>query len=349
MRYNSSSPAPGFASRQQPLQSDNLHSDSSGLFVRSSRSQGPGSAVNNSRRGDINSDNVNSPHSRRRIFMDENGRIVREIPAEASEAPTFSNMDPNTSDAQAMGGNSGLTIWGTNVSITDTMFVFKEFLKNYTKKYRMWGDGMSEEETQADEDSDTKEYIEMMQNMLMLGITSLNLDFRNLKAYPPTRKLWQQAQDYPQDIVAIMDQAIKDVMYELAEAEMARQRQSQSSAGQASQRSRVLSSEPPMPPSSDRIEPEAQTPREQESSEVDLCQEVQKRNYRVRPFGLDSTINMRDLNPSGMFSRLSGWKYANCTRCRQDCCPQRSRYPNYTHYPRHERRFLPMPGLQPHG
>ena len=224
--------------------------------------------------------------------------MVREIPAEASEAPTFSNMDPTTSDAQAMGGNSTLCIWGTNVSINDTLSVFKDFLRNYTKKYRMWGDGMSEEDTQNEADSNSKEYIETMQNMLTLGITSLNLDFRNLKAYPPTKKLWQQAQDYPQDIVTLMDQGIKDVMYEIAETEMTRQRQSQSVTAQPSQRSRVMSSEPPVP-SSDRMEPEAQTPREQESSEVDLCQEVQKRSYRVRPFGLDSTVNMRDLNPSG--------------------------------------------------
>lgn len=290
IRYaSSSSPAP----RQQ---TNNLHSDSSGLFVRSSRSAaGPGSSLNISRRGDINSDGINTPHSRRRIFMDENGRVVREV---ASEAPTFSNLDPTTSDAQAMGGSSTLCIWGTNVSINDTLATFKDFLRNYTKKYRMWADGMSEEETDAEEDSTTKEYAQTMQNMLTLGVTSLNLDFRNMKAYPPTKKLWQQAQDYPQDIVTLMDQSIKDVMYEIAEAEMAKQRQSQSSVGQSSQRNRVMSSEPPVP-SSDRDEPEA-TPRAEplDPNEIDWCQEVQKRSYRVRPFGLDSTVNMRDLNPS---------------------------------------------------
>lgn len=240
--------------------------------------------------------------------MDENGRVVRDIPAEDSEAPTFSNIDPSTSDAQAMGGNSTLCIWGTNVSINDTLSVFKDFLRNYTKKYRMWGEGMSEEETSADEDSNTKEYVEMMRNMLTLGITSLNLDFRNLKAYPPTKKLWQQAQDYPQDIVTLMDQGIKDVMYEIAEAEMAKQRQSQSSAGRTSQRSRFMSSEPPVP-SSERSEPAA-TPRDQDSDDVDLCQEVQKRSYRVRPFGLDSTVNMRELNPSG--AQISISHFAKC-------------------------------------
>jgi len=228
--------------------------------------------------------------------MDENGRIVREV---ASEAPTFSNLDPTTSDAQAMGGNSLLCIWGTNVSINDTLNTFKDFLRNYTKKYRMWADGMSEEETDADEDSNTKEYAQTMQNMLTLGVTSLNLDFKNMKAYPPTKKLWEQSQNYPQDIVTLMDQAIKDVMYEIAEAKMASQKPSQSSAGQASQRSRIMSSEPPVP-SSDRDEPGG-TQREQTlgPDEIDWCQEVQKRSYRVRPFGMDSTVNMRDLNPSG--------------------------------------------------
>lgn len=246
--------------------------------------------------------------------MDESGRVVRDIPADTSEAPTFSNLDPTTSDAQAMGGNSTLCIWGTNVSINDTLSVFKEFLRNFTKKYRMWADGMSEEETLEDSDSNTKEYIEMMQNMLTLGITSLNLDFRNLKAYPPTKKLWQQGQDYPQDIVTLMDQGIKDVMYEIAEAEMARQRQSQTPA-QTSQRSRIMSSEPPVP-SSDRSEPEAQSTRGQESHETDLCQEVQKRSYRVRPFGLDSTVNMRDLNPSGKSLKINISTFANISRCR---------------------------------
>lgn len=223
--------------------------------------------------------------------------MTSDKPVENSEAATYSNMDPTTSDAHAMGGNSSLCIWGTNVSISDTMSTFRDFLRNYSKKYRMWADGASEEETQQDEDANTKEYMRMMSNMLTLGVTSLNLDFRSLKAYPPTRKLWQQAQDYPQDIITLMDQVIKDTMYEIAESEMTSQRQlqSQSSAGQASQRSRITSSEPPVP-MSDRSEP--QTPREVEGDEVDLCAEVQRRSYRVRPFGLDATVNMRDLNPS---------------------------------------------------
>lgn len=244
--------------------------------------------------------------------MDEHGRVTREGPVD-SEAPTFSNIDPTTSDANILGGTSGMCIWGTNVSISDTLSTFKDFLRNYTKKYRMWADGMTVEETDNEEDAGTKEYMEMMKNMLTLGLTSMNLDFKNLKSYPPTNKLWTQAQDYPQDIITLMDQGIKDVMYEIAETEMSMQRQSQSSAGHASQRSRVMSSEPPVP-SSERSEADVQPVRDRDQ-EVDLCAEVQKKAYRVRPFGLDATINMRDLNPSGMYPDYVHARDADCSRC----------------------------------
>jgi DNA replication licensing factor MCM4 len=224
---------------------------------------------------------------------------VRDVPNPHSEAPTFSNVDPTTSDAQAMGGESTRVIWGTNVSIQDTMSAFKSFLRNFTKKYRMWADGMSEADTQEEESSNSKEYMEMMQNMLLLGTTGLNLDIQNLKAYPATLKLWHQAQAYPQEIIPLMDQSIKDIMVELAEQEMTKQRasQSQSTNGQASQRGMVPSSDPPVP-SSERSGPEPQQ-QQQPAAIVDLVSEVESKVYKVRPYGIDKAINLRELNPSG--------------------------------------------------
>jgi DNA replication licensing factor MCM4 len=282
------------------MQTD-IPSDSSGLFVKSSRSMGPGSsALNNSRRGDIHSDlNGVTPRSRRRLFLDENGNVIRDIPSAVSDAPSFSNNDPNTSDAQALGGESTRVIWGTNVSIQDTMSSFKGFLRNFSKKYRLWADGISEVETQSDPTSSSKVYVEMMQNMLTLGTTGLNLEIRNLKAYPATLKLWHQVQAYPQEVIPLMDQSIKDIMVELAEQEMNRQRtsQSQSTNGQASQRNQLLSSDIPVP-SSERSDQEVQ---QQQSglAPIDLVTEVESKVYKVRPFGIDKPINMRDLNPSG--------------------------------------------------
>lgn len=271
------------------------------------------SALNRSVRGDIHSDiNGATPRNRRRIILDESGKVVREFD-DGSDAPSFSNNDPNTSDAQALGGDSTRVIWGTNVSIQDTMSSFKGFLQNFTKKYRMWADGMTEEQTQLEEDSNAKEYLDMMQNMLELGITGLNLDIRNLKAYPATLKLWHQVQAYPQEVIPLMDQSIKDVMVVLAEKEMKKQGESQSQASsrQTPVRQQVPSSDP-MVPSSDRSVREPTTDA-QAPQVVDLIQEVESRVYKVRPFGLDQTINLRNLNPAGMY-----WKIGNAVENAND-------------------------------
>ena len=101
------------------------------------------------------------------------------------------------------------------------MSTFKEFLLGFQKKYRMWADGATEEETNREEsDGNVREYVEMMQNMRHLGISGLNLDVRNLKAYPSTNKLYYQLQAYPHEIIPLMDQAIKDMIVDQAEVEM---------------------------------------------------------------------------------------------------------------------------------
>ena len=274
----------------------------SGLFVRSSRSGVPGaSGVNQSRRSDVHSEVFNAtPARRRRMFVDENGLPVTDRGPQ-SDAPTLSNLDPNTSEADAMGGLSTRTIWGTNISLQDTMNAFKDFLHNYRKKYRMWADGATEADTNdAESGAGDKEYVEMMKSMLHLGVTGLNLDAKNLKAYPPTIKLWHQLQAYPHEIIPMMDQTIKDVMVDLAEEEMARMRHEQRQSQLNRERRANGSSDAPVP-SSEASRPSA-TPRMEDVP--NLVQEVETRVYKVKPFGLDSAINMRALNPNGMQQRL---------------------------------------------
>ena len=220
--HYASSSSPTRALAHDTSQPNDIPSSSSGLFVRSSRSQAPGATgLNNSRRGDIHSDVFGStPSRRRRLFVDENG-----APVQASDPATFSNLDPTTSEADVIGGNSTRIIWGTNISIQNTMSTFKEFLLGYQKKYRMWADGASEEVTShPDSGGNERECVEMMQNMRHLGITGLNLDVRNLKAFPSTVKLWHQLQAYPHEIIPLMDQTIKDIIVDQAEEEMNRLR-----------------------------------------------------------------------------------------------------------------------------
>ena len=211
-----------------------------------------------------------------------------------SDTRTFSNLDPNTSEADVMGGRSKRVIWGTNISIPDTMSSFKDFLLGYQKKYRMWVDGATEEETsRPDSGGNEREYVQMLTTMRELGVVGLNLDLRNLKAYPTTVKLWHQLQAYPHEIIPLMDQAIKDLIVEQAEEEMnrlrAEQRQGRPSIAQDSSIPAVASSEA----------------NDQTAAIPDLVLEAESKVYKVKPFGLDKAVNMRELNPNGKFPSAS--------------------------------------------
>lgn len=228
------------------------------------------------------------------MYVDENGVPVRDG-TQNSDAATFSNLDPNTSEADAIGGNSSKIIWGTNISLHDTMSVFKDFLHNFQRKYRMWMDGATEEETSRPESGGSERvYVEMLNNMRQFGIGSLNLDARNLKAYPSTIKLWHQLQAYPAEIIPIMDQAVKDIIVNQAEEEMMRLRSGQQQRAQRHPQPRTSSSMPPAPSS------DANALDDQSNQIPDLVMEAETKIYKVKPFGLDSSINMRELNPNGM-------------------------------------------------
>jgi len=245
-----------------------------------------------SRRGDINPDVLRTPRQiPRRVILDDAGRVVQD----GSDAPSFTNNNPNTSEADALGGSSQGLIWGTTISIDDSFVSFKDFLRNFTKKYRLWADGATEADVQANPEAESKPYLEALENMLLLGTNKLYLDLRDLKAFPRTLKLWHQAQAYPSEIIPVMDQCVHDCMIELARAEMASQRDSQSAAPNASQNSDIAF------PSSERGE-EPSTPRPSQAQQPTLEDQVTQMDFVVRPWGLDKTTNLRDLNPSGMFS-----------------------------------------------
>ncbi|KFH42970.1 DNA replication licensing factor-like protein [Hapsidospora chrysogenum ATCC 11550] len=288
------SPSPGLSLRAP--QSD-LRSESSGMFV--------GSETGSVRysRGDIGSDYVVTPRPlARRVLVDDTGRVIREGDAPGSDAPSFSNMDPNTSEADALGGTDDTAvIWGTTISVRDSLHVFRDFLRNFTIKYRLYRDGLSEEEVQESPFADTKIYLEALENMLLLGESRLYLDLRDLSLYPPTKKLYHQMLVYPVDILAIVDQALKDMMHELAVAEDNKNR-SQSSAGQQQSQRNRESSEPNFP-SSDRPS-EPPTPRPQERQET-MEDQVNNMTYYCRPYGLEKSTNMRDLNPSDVDKLVS--------------------------------------------
>lgn len=160
----------------------------------------------------------------------------------------------------------------------------------------MWADGATEEETRAmGEAAEEKEYLTMLNNMRKLGVIGLNLDAKNLKAYPSTLKLWHQLHAYPQEIVPIMDQTIKDILLEMAMREMDTLK-SQAQRNQA----RIRDSSAAPPPSSDAM---SETGRAAPEDTVNLVQQVDSTNYKVMPFGLEKSVNMRELDPAGETGR----------------------------------------------
>ncbi|KAG5436865.1 hypothetical protein PCANB_001618 [Pneumocystis canis] len=147
-------------------------------------------------------------------------------------------------------------IWGTNVSIQESMSVFKTFLKKFRRKYRMAFDG----DDTVDASGDDLVYVDMLKQMYDLDLTNLNLDARDLESYPPTKKLSHQLQAYPQEIIPIMDQVIKEYILDIL------------------------------------IDGGA--------NEIDISK-AENNIYKVRPFGLSKTTNIRDLNPNDIDKLVS--------------------------------------------
>lgn len=219
-----------------------------------------------------------------------------------SSAATFSNLDPTTSEADALaGGDSGRLIWGSTISQVEAHHSIRDFLYNFESRYRMIRDGSLEsgQHLPADHPGKNKEYMEMMNTMLDLGVVSLNVDMKNLRAYPATVKLWHQLQGYPAEIIHIFDTVIKEIMLDLAEKRMNSLR-SQSQRNRNNIARGRQSSSVPLPPSSEANAPPGSDAMNENEDIPDLVREVESKIYRVRPFGMDKTVNLRDLNPEDM-------------------------------------------------
>lgn len=164
-------------------------------------------------------------------------------------------------------------IWGSNVSVAESMQNFLDFLRNFKVKYRVQHDRINKVEnpTQVSrENEDRTLYRDYLRTMRMTSQTTLNLDVVNLLAYPNTRKLYSQLAKYPQEMVPIMDQVLRECMFEFAQEDHA----DEQLTGDALQMAH------------------------------DEVADMGSRVHTVRAFGFEP-INMRQLNPTGKSSSLS--------------------------------------------
>lgn len=182
------------SSRHQPsdlssrIRSDNLTSDVDRIMRRPVRS-------------DLNADITSTP-MKKRMFVE-------------STTPSLSGPHAGL-DSSQIGSDAFETgepvrvIWGTNVSIQDCTNAFRDFLMSFKMKYRKAMD------SQPVEPEDLQlYYVGQLNDMKDLGTTNLNLDAANLLAYPATKKLYYQLINYPQEVIPIMDQTVKDCLVSL--------------------------------------------------------------------------------------------------------------------------------------
>ncbi|WVQ63505.1 uncharacterized protein L199_001658 [Kwoniella botswanensis] len=208
-----------------------------------------------------------------------------------SSAPTLSAVAPSQDNAfggEDANGEGGMVkyIWGTTISLQESMNLFRDFLRGFKPKYRaLYNSNLNKTIAESggiippsiplyDNLPTAKAEVVLYENYLkrmqMTGETNLNLDSINLLSYPPTKKLYHQLMNYPQEVVPIMDQVLRDTMIELSEESLDQARQKYSEG---------------------LIEKLALDLLTDESNTI------QSKVFKVRPFGGERAVNMRDLNP----------------------------------------------------
>ncbi|WWC65011.1 uncharacterized protein I303_107625 [Kwoniella dejecticola CBS 10117] len=212
-----------------------------------------------------------------------------------SSAPTLSAVAPSQDGAFGYGAGEdgedegGIVkfIWGTTISLQQSMNMFRDFLRGFKIKYRtIYNSDLNKsilenggivppsqplyDGSGATAKGEVLLYENYLKKLQMTGETNLNLDSINLLSYPPTKKLYYQLMNFPQEVIPIMDQVLRDTMIELAEEEF-ENAQSKYAEGDL-----------------DKLQ-------------LDLLQDelnqIQGKVYKVRPFGGERSVNMRDLNP----------------------------------------------------
>jgi DNA replication licensing factor MCM4 len=184
------------------------------------------------------------------------------------------------------GGVDGKFIWGTTIALQESMNLFTDFLRNFKPKYRAAYNKAAKAASEDDQDSlappapapnalydnlsivkgDETLYLTYLRTMRITQQTNLNLDALNLLTFPSTKKLYHQLMAYPQEVIPIMDQVLKDLMIEIANEDA-------ESIGDGFEKDLL----------------------------IEDAREMAGRVYKVRPFGGERSVNMRDLNPGGQF------------------------------------------------
>lgn len=217
--------------------------------------------------------------------LDSNGSTGRRIiPSFSSSSfadsdapgPTLTSQTGNNNDANRNtqnadeendmgidGDGTVKVIWGTDVSIEDVTDRFRNFIMTFKMNDRYAYDGNDDI---VDPAGDRPYYVNMLMLLKDTGATNLNLDVQNLMAVPAARILATHLILYPQEVIPIMDQTIKDCLIS------------------------IVLDDPEY-----RDTPESMA----------LADEIESKIYKVRPYNIGNKKGMRELNPQDIDKLVS--------------------------------------------
>ncbi|CAG8478631.1 6382_t:CDS:10, partial [Scutellospora calospora] len=139
-------------------------------------------------RGDVH------PSIRLPLYEDNENGNLNEMPANEGERPDEELRRVKERQDQ---------IWGTNIEIKEVKKSFEDFLLNFKLQYR------KEKENITITDMDREPFYQYyMQKIKQTEIYKMNLDMQNLFTYEPTKKLYFQLMNYPQEVLPIFDDVL---------------------------------------------------------------------------------------------------------------------------------------------
>lgn len=110
-------------------------------------------------------------------------------------------------------------IWGTNIVISGAIEAFKRFLGEFTRAHRKAFEAQTLGPDAPLPTTTAKDlepyYPQLLRQIYETEIYNLNVDFANLRSYPPTMEFAKQLQSYPVEMIQLMDMVVNELYLEL--------------------------------------------------------------------------------------------------------------------------------------
>ncbi|MCO5588100.1 hypothetical protein L7F22_042055 [Adiantum nelumboides] len=123
-----------------------------------------------------------------------------------------------TTDPTARSEGDSRVLWGTQVSLAETMSAFRDFLQGFRLKYR-WASMRAQNKPfvrGTNAEGEEPVYQKYMQQMRQTNQTLLNVRISDLACFGPSKKLSYDLVKYPNEVVPIMDNVLKDELLDVA-------------------------------------------------------------------------------------------------------------------------------------